>query len=112
MKFNPKFNLAVEQMQMNMNECNEYFEAAAFDFPPVCTVLVNKWILITTLQEQLQNTWPLLTTIVFLYWHHLKNETDNNTHYSHANKWPGILKFSSTGSSCLSNKFESKVKDV
>ena len=39
MKFNPKFNLAVEQTRQIQNFINEYFEAAAFDFPPVFTVL-------------------------------------------------------------------------
>ena len=29
-----------------------------------------------------------------------KNETDNNTHYSDANKWLGILKFSSESLFC------------
>ena len=33
--------------------------------------------------------WPLLSSST-------DNNTDNNTRYSHANKWPGILKFSST----------------
>ena len=37
-----------EQMRQIQNFINEYFEAAAFDFPPEFTVLVNKWILITT----------------------------------------------------------------
>ena len=35
MKFNPKFNLAVEQTRQIQNFIYEYFEAAAFDFPPV-----------------------------------------------------------------------------
>ena len=38
MKFNPKFNLAVGT---DKADSKEYFEAAAFDFPPVCTVLVH-----------------------------------------------------------------------
>ena len=42
MKFNPKFNLAVGTDAADSNFINEYFEAAAFDFPSVFTVLVNK----------------------------------------------------------------------
>ena len=47
MKFNPKFKWE-QTRQIQSFIINEYFEAAAFDFPPVFTVLVNKWILITT----------------------------------------------------------------